>query len=342
MRTNLGICYEAIQRVYRNALVCQIRTKLTAAYPENWEQRVRESVGEEWKTAKSKMRERRLSGEVETEIKDDFDLLGVNHFYNLFDREFEVLFPHNPNVEESERRRQKQAILQWARIVKTLRDPLSHPTEQDFGYEDAFVMIDAARRVLVSLNLAEARDLKEFARQLSGARSKSRFWLVAASVAVVMFALAAFIYYSLSHRHQSIAAGTETPESLAISTARGRPARQVGLEADPLSTNPPANLSDLLPTDTKTKALYLDGQRKIQSEDYGGARKDFEQALAMSPQNVLLHLNLAHVLLMLGYNIRARQELEKTRQLSAELSAEKRLWLKAAFYEARSVAAGSH
>ena len=39
------------------------------------------------------MQERRETGEVSTEIKDDFDLLGVNRFYNLFEREFDLFFP---------------------------------------------------------------------------------------------------------------------------------------------------------------------------------------------------------------------------------------------------------
>ena len=36
-------------------------------------------------------------GELDSQLVDEFDLLGVNHFYNLFDVFFDDLFPDEEN-----------------------------------------------------------------------------------------------------------------------------------------------------------------------------------------------------------------------------------------------------
>jgi hypothetical protein len=94
--SNLGICYEATQRIYRSGVIRYIRSKFAAAYPSRRQitHHLRSAVGnEQWIKIEIRMKERRRTGEVSTAVKDDFDYLGVNHFYNLLEKHFDLLFP---------------------------------------------------------------------------------------------------------------------------------------------------------------------------------------------------------------------------------------------------------
>ena len=51
-------------------------------------------------------------------------LLGVNHFYNLFESYFDDLFTGTKILSENDRKQSKQALLRWAKIIKNLRDPV--------------------------------------------------------------------------------------------------------------------------------------------------------------------------------------------------------------------------
>jgi hypothetical protein len=63
----------------------------------------------------------------------------------------------------------KQTLLSWAKAVKNLRDPVSHPSAADFSFEDSFAMLDPARRILLRLQLQEAADeIKLWMQQLTG------------------------------------------------------------------------------------------------------------------------------------------------------------------------------
>lgn len=146
-------CYEAIQRIYRNSVVRFLRDKLRTRFPTGWENILRSPFKqEEWETANKNALVARATGELGSEVRDDFDLLSVNHFFNLFDSYYDVLF-ENGAQGASGGRREKQALLGWAKTIKALRDPLSHPSEQDLSREDAFQLLDCARRVLLRLHL---------------------------------------------------------------------------------------------------------------------------------------------------------------------------------------------
>lgn len=168
--SNLAVCYEGIQRIYRNAVVDMCRSALTAAFPVSYEAELRKPFSaEEWRGIEENCHRSRVSGQVSSAVRDDFDLLGVNHFFNLFERNYDLFFPIPKNADKVERRSDKKRVLEWARTVKELRDPASHPTEEDFSYEDAFMFLDCARRVLVQLKLHEsAQILKNLAASLSG------------------------------------------------------------------------------------------------------------------------------------------------------------------------------
>jgi tetratricopeptide (TPR) repeat protein len=165
--SNLTLCYEGTQRIYRNAIVRHVRRQLTAKYPTDFNEKLRKPFDKEWEKMKASAAERRQSGELGADIIDDFDLLGVNHFFNLFDAHIDVLCPAPPD--EQQAKLNKQAILQWMKTIKNLRDPLSHPSEQDFPFEDSFVLLDCARRVLLRLGFAiEASQIKALSDSLLG------------------------------------------------------------------------------------------------------------------------------------------------------------------------------
>jgi tetratricopeptide (TPR) repeat protein len=166
---NLVTCYEGIQRIYRNSLVRFFRSTMTQVFPTDSLEKLRSPFQKEWEKLKADATSSRASGELETAPADDFDLLSVNHFFNLFDAYYDELCVPLPSASDQDKKRQKQAFLNWVRTIKTLRDPLSHPSEQDFSTEDAFVLLDCARRVLLRVGLEnEASDLRQLIRGLLG------------------------------------------------------------------------------------------------------------------------------------------------------------------------------
>ena len=61
---------------------------------------------------------------------------------------------------EGDRKQKKQAVLSWARNIKNLRDPvIGHPAEADVTEEDAFMMLDSARRILETVDPGAAESL---------------------------------------------------------------------------------------------------------------------------------------------------------------------------------------
>jgi hypothetical protein len=150
--SNYAICYEGIQRVYRNAVVRVLRENLQSTYPNDWEERLKKPFLHAWDGIVESAEERRKTGELSLPVRDQFDYLGVNHFFNLFDVYFDCCFPAEVQLPDSARQREKQAVLGWAREIKALRDPTSHRAEDDLADRDAFRMLDAAHRILRKLD----------------------------------------------------------------------------------------------------------------------------------------------------------------------------------------------
>lgn len=169
MPGNNTLCYEGIQRVYRNAIVGLLRARLTDAYGDQAAARLRRPFAKEWEASVAAANERRATGELSGAIADDFDLLGVNHFFNLLDAEYAVIVGDDSSLPAAQRAQNKQAILGWAKTIKALRDPLAHPATEEFSYEDAFVLLDSARRLLKKLGLvAESQRVAELRERLQG------------------------------------------------------------------------------------------------------------------------------------------------------------------------------
>lgn len=155
---NSTICYNAVQRHYRNALVDLIREKLTQEYRSTavseltrlFSKKDPKTGGTLWDRVKKAATQRRSggTGEVDVPIRDDFDLLGVEFFYNVFERFFDVLCPKHAAMPKSEKNQAKITLLNWMRTIKNFRDPLSHPTTADIGFEDSANVLYCARKVL--------------------------------------------------------------------------------------------------------------------------------------------------------------------------------------------------
>lgn len=144
------ICFEGICRIYRNSCTQHIRSTLKRVYPDDYEKHLSGTFKEEeWEKIKSNAELLRKTGEIESEIIDEIDIIGVNHFYNVFERYFDDLFPSATSLPPDVKKDQKQAILGWARHIKRLRDPaLGHPAYKDLTRDDALSLLDAAKRIL--------------------------------------------------------------------------------------------------------------------------------------------------------------------------------------------------
>src|SRR2546425_9551938 len=115
--SNLTICYEGVQRIYRNAIVRHVRKCLGAAYPADYLDRLRRPFEKEWEKIRASARERRETGEWAADILDDVDLIGVNHFFNIFDLYFDALCGQASDIDADQKSKIKQALLQWMKTV---------------------------------------------------------------------------------------------------------------------------------------------------------------------------------------------------------------------------------
>jgi len=168
LRENVELCYKGIQRIYRNAVVGHLRAKLREAFPIDYLLYLKKPFQKEWENIKQNALSIRESCEISVPIVDDFDVLSVNHFFNLFEAYYDVLVIHDSAaLKPDEANRQKQSFLSWVKTIKTLRDPLSHPCESDLSREDSFQMLDCARRILQRIGLqSESSAIQELIDEL--------------------------------------------------------------------------------------------------------------------------------------------------------------------------------
>ncbi|MCM4082186.1 hypothetical protein [Paractinoplanes hotanensis] len=148
------LAYEAIQKQFRNAIVRFLRRRLVAAFPDDWQNMLRSVFKKEWDSIERSSLLASATATVSREAIDDFDLLSVNHFYNVFERFFrdlvdDSLYP----PDEQGAKAFKSALLGCLRDIKALRDPISHPPQTDLPVHDALNVVHNATRVLRLLGL---------------------------------------------------------------------------------------------------------------------------------------------------------------------------------------------
>jgi len=155
--------YEAIQRKYRNLIIKHIRATLKAKYGEDWEEQVKKPFKGEWDKVKRNADVYRQTGEISVPVVDALDYLGVNHFYNLFDLHFNVIFAKSSFPKEISNA-PKDAVLRWS--IRNIRDPISHPAELDISILDAIQVVDSARRIIQIIDKTTAAELKSICTSL--------------------------------------------------------------------------------------------------------------------------------------------------------------------------------
>ena len=172
-----ALVYEAIQRVYRNAVVDRIRSGMQAAYPDDYEKRVTSSF-KTWAEIVSAAAQSAATGVVAHSHQDVFDYLDVSHFPVLLNNYFNVLAPLEglPPEQANDLKRQ---VVSYAREIKTIRNPLSHPGTSDIDALDALRAVDNAGRALRVLGLPDAAEkieplLREVTAKASAPGAASR------------------------------------------------------------------------------------------------------------------------------------------------------------------------
>jgi predicted nucleic acid-binding Zn-ribbon protein len=171
---NNAVCYQGIQRTFRNAAVAFLRERLTQLFPADHIQRMKKTFGEEWdKAAQNASLSRDILG-TRTIVRDEYDLLGTNHFYGLFERFYDKLFSTDAGQPANLPKPVKTRLLGNLKAIKDGRDPLSHPVEQEISFEEAHFLLYAAQEVLKWLGCsAQATELSALAAQLRDGEDKS-------------------------------------------------------------------------------------------------------------------------------------------------------------------------
>ena len=158
--TNREICYQGILVHYRDAVVDHICVTLSAKYPDDWHERVRKPFKNEWETIREHAESPRNQGVVTGELKDPEDLLDVRHFRNLFEAHFDVLFPGLGDMPEGDRKGLRKRILDWADLIKKVRDSqLAHPPRDDMTLWEAVEVLTAAEHILQRINKDAAQEV---------------------------------------------------------------------------------------------------------------------------------------------------------------------------------------
>lgn len=157
--------YQGIQRIYRNAVVDHIRAALSDKYPLDWEEVVKKPFLKEWTTIVSNAEMPRITGAVKSEIRDASDFLGVNHFYNLLDAHFDLLFPTDGQIDVRIRKEEKNTVLNWVKEIRTARDSASHPASEDMDVDDLIRQLDSAQRICLKFNREAAGTIGDLKRR---------------------------------------------------------------------------------------------------------------------------------------------------------------------------------
>jgi tetratricopeptide (TPR) repeat protein len=164
-----AICYQGIQRIFRNAIVIFLRTRMTAVFPQDYLSKLKKPFGGDWAKAESHANTSRSTLGTTTSIKDDFDLLGTNHFFNIFDSYFNDLFPEAATDDHP--KPVKVRFIGNLKAIKDSRDPLSHPVEEEVPLEEAQHLLYCAQEVLKWVACKnEADQLASLADQINDLR----------------------------------------------------------------------------------------------------------------------------------------------------------------------------
>lgn len=166
---NNSICYEAIQRVFRNAVVDYLRVRMGEVFPNDHIEKLKRPFAGEWPTLEANAAACRQSGGTETKIRDEYDLLSVGHFFNVFEAYYDKLFSAASLAGKTYTKPAKAKLLGNLKSVKDLRDPLCHPVQEEISFEEAFGILTDVKQVLSGLGFEqEAQVVSRLMSELKG------------------------------------------------------------------------------------------------------------------------------------------------------------------------------
>jgi tetratricopeptide (TPR) repeat protein len=166
---NNAICYEAIQRILRNSIVDYLRLRLPETFSDDHIEKLKKPFEKEWSSLVLNAEACRATGGTATKIRDEYDLLSVGHFFNIFDAYFDKLFATSILLQGKYKKPGKAKFLGNLKAIKDVRDPLSHPVEEEISFEEAFGLLIDAKQVLSSLGLEDqARAISDLMQRLQG------------------------------------------------------------------------------------------------------------------------------------------------------------------------------
>ena len=135
-------------RIYRNAVVQLVRARLTTAYPSDAAARIQQlfaaklpSGETQWDRLKANALRSRAVPEVSTSVDDDFELLGIADFYNIFQKFFTDLAPSSVLGDSASEKAARDGALRCALQITTLRNPSAHEVTMDQGTDPVLLGI---------------------------------------------------------------------------------------------------------------------------------------------------------------------------------------------------------
>lgn len=171
---NNAVCYQGIQRTFRNAVVAFLRARMARAYPDDHVERLKKTFGEEWNKAAQNASQSRESLGTRTVIRDEYDLLGTNHFYGIFERFYDKIFSSEVGQPPDLPKPVKPRFFGNLKAIKDGRDPLSHPVEEEIPFEEAHHLLYIAQEILKWIGCEpEAAEISKLAGQLSASEAET-------------------------------------------------------------------------------------------------------------------------------------------------------------------------
>jgi hypothetical protein len=160
MPSTNAVVYQAVQRDFRNAVVAHIRLRMLKRHGLSEAADRIAKTFPAWDEIKDAAARSAQTGVVSQPDRDEFSYLDVSHFTAIFNDNFDDLVDVTglpTEVVDS----LKRQTLNYLREIKTVRDPVSHPGDEDLDPYDALRAVDNALRVARLLELSEAVSLLE-------------------------------------------------------------------------------------------------------------------------------------------------------------------------------------
>jgi tetratricopeptide (TPR) repeat protein len=185
------------------------------------------------------------------------------------------------------------------------------------------------------LHLATPDDFgRMYGAQLKKGRRKQWFGILAFAFAIfVALALGSLLH--IPTRQQETASPTDLNQGIPAGQS-SKTLRASYFLSDAEASEPPSDLRESLPLSPEANKNYLTGWEAIKRQDYLGAKRSFEKAVATQPKNALVHIGLAATLAGLGDDFHARKEAEMAEDLTGSLSVDQRLWITGWYHEIRN------